>query len=243
MIMHNTGRLICLLTMILSLTIPLRASRQKQQRGGFPMQKGYCWVYRGGATWVEIGSSAVRETTLTWRMEVTEVIERRHVRAAVLDGFPADLNWFSTGQERKVYLLVEIGTGAYYLVAEPRAEDVRARLMDTGDPLQGLVGSGELFLELPLVEGKVFGEVEQITRQDGLYCWVVDGESKKDLSEIEGITDSEPIPEYILSYQTLADHTVINFVPGIGITRYQYHHHGSVAEVDLSLTEIKHSQE
>lgn len=40
---------------------------------------------------------------------------------------------------------------------------------------------------------------------------------------------------YAITVRTLPDHTITEFVEGIGITRSQYVHHGSPCEVDLKL--------
>jgi len=37
----------------------------------------------------------------------------------------------------------------------------------------------------------------------------------------------------------LPDHTIIDFVPGIGITGYSYIHHGTVSEVKVKLVDFR----
>jgi len=44
---------------------------------------------------------------------------------------------------------------------------------------------------------------------------------------------------WLLTYRTNPDHQLITFVPGVGITRYQYEHHGTVARVDAELTSLR----
>ena len=48
---------------------------------------------------------------------------------------------------------------------------------------------------------------------------------------------TEKMSQFLLSFRTRPDHTIIEFVPGIGITRYVYVHHGTVAEADVKLIE------
>jgi len=40
---------------------------------------------------------------------------------------------------------------------------------------------------------------------------------------------------YTLVYRTNPDHTILGFVPGVGIVRYAYSHHGTTAEADAWL--------
>jgi hypothetical protein len=45
--------------------------------------------------------------------------------------------------------------------------------------------------------------------------------------------------QYTIRFMTMPDETIIDFVPGIGITRFSYSHHGSAANAEMKLSEIK----
>jgi hypothetical protein len=44
--------------------------------------------------------------------------------------------------------------------------------------------------------------------------------------------------EYELEFRTNPDSTEFSFVPELGITRYAYHHHGTIADTELQLMEF-----
>ena len=97
----------------------------------------------------------------------------------------------------------------------------------------------QLFLDLPLTGEKVFGETDQITRTDRSYCWFVDGEENSALDGVSGISPTDRFRQYRLVYQTRPDHVIMHFVPGIGITHFEYVHHGTVSECDVRLVEYR----
>jgi hypothetical protein len=57
------------------------------------------------------------------------------------------------------------------------------------------------------------------------------------LQNISGVRAVEH-EEYSLEFRTNPDDTEFSFVPGIGITKYNYHHHGTVADTELRLVEF-----
>ncbi len=44
---------------------------------------------------------------------------------------------------------------------------------------------------------------------------------------------------YRVSHRTLPDHRILEYVSDVGMTSYVHAHHGTVAEVDVRLTEAK----
>jgi hypothetical protein len=203
----------------------------------FPLSKGSYWIYQGNVKWTKAGAGEVVEKTLTWKMEVVEVLSRGQVMAVVLKGFPADLAQYREDTEPGEYLIVRVGPGKFFLLRSRRAQGALKRLRDANDLLHGLVRGEELFLDAPLLPGKIFGEPEQITRQDGSYYWKVEERRQVELKGIKGVVPTERRTQVLLSFQTRPDHEQIEFVPGLGITRYTYVHHGTVSEADVRLIE------
>lgn len=202
----------------------------------FPLIPGSYWIYEGTAKWMPANSNEVYQTTVTWKMEVVDRFERGPLKITILKGHPADLSWYHEGKERGDYLIIEVSPGKFYLVEGERARLVLQRLTNEGDFLVNLVEDSELFLDLPLIPGKVFGPAEQLTRLDGGYRWNVEAAEPVQL-EVNGISSRESHVEYHLTFRTAPDSLSLNFVPGIGITGYQYEHHGAIAETDLKLIE------
>ena len=203
----------------------------------FPLTKGTYWVYQGTTKWQEESSEKVSEKVLTWKMEVTETIERGHVTAAVLKGHPLDLAWYKEGKTPGDYLIIRVGPDEYYLLTEQRVQEALTKLRDQDDILADLVKDVEQFLDLPLTPGKIFGETMQITRQDGSYYWIVENEKPVKMDKVKGLSPSAALTEYELAFLTTSDNTKVNYVPGVGIVRYTYGHNGSVSETDLKLIE------
>jgi hypothetical protein len=204
----------------------------------FPLSTGSYWVYEGLVQWTRPGSNEATERAVTWKMEVVETFQREFLSAAAIKGFPADVAWYEDGKDRGDYLMVRIqDTGKLYLMGPDRTEEILQRLRNHTDPLINLVHESELIFDLPLYRGKRFGPSAQLTRSDTFYCWFVEGEERVNLTDVKGLTPGMTT-QYRLALRSLPDHTFIDFVPGVGITRYIYYgHHGTLSEADLKLVE------
>ncbi len=224
--------------MLLGTFVPLTALAAAPVVQPFPLAKGAYWVYSGPTKWTPEGSDQVQEKALTWRMEITDVIQRDGVVGALVKGHPMDLSFYEEDRVPGDYLIVGVADQKYYLLSGDRVQEALKQLKDPEDPLTDLVRDTELFLELPMVQGTIFGETFQITRTDHLYYWIVTDEQKADLSKVEGIPASSQMTEYELTFTTLSDNQTVGFVPGVGITRYAYRHNGTVSEFDLRLIEF-----
>lgn len=208
----------------------------------FPLKKGSYWVYEGVAKWTKNNTNQVNEKTLTWKMEVLDTIQRGHITVAILKGHTADLAWYQEGKEPGDYLIVQVNTDKFYLVSGERTQQVLQRVRDEGDFLANLLEEWELFLEWPLMPGKVFGPSSQISRQDGGYRWNVEDRQQVGLN-VQGTSLWDKKTQYRLSFRTAADYSIVNFMPGVGITRYRYLHHGTVAASDFKLIEYHQPNE
>lgn len=175
----------------------------------------------------------MKQKTLTWKMEVVETIARGAIIAYAMKGHPSDLAWYEEDKERSDYTIIQFGSNRFYQASTKALE----RIKDETDSLGDLINEGQVFLDFPLFLGKRFCAAEQITRPDGRYCWVVGQEKQVALEGIKGILSAGVIPEYTLQFITLPDHVIIQFAPGVGITKYTYVHHGTVSEVDVQLIE------
>jgi len=209
---------------------------QESQRIGqviFPLVPGACWTYKGLVRWTE--GEEVKEKSITWKMEVIESITRGEVTGYHMVGNPRELVWYTDGQEPREYAILQVGSNKFYYA------DVEAyrRLQDDEDDLAGLIREQDLFLELPLKEGKRFCETEQILREDGLYCWIIGKGEPVQTKNVAGLTMAASPLEYPVLRSTLPDHMQLGFTPGVGITNFYYIHHGTKTEVDLSLIEFE----
>ncbi len=235
-IKYKLGKLFVILTLSLSAILLIISSATEELVPSFPLAQGSYWVYQGTTKWTN--DKSVREENVTWKMEVIEAIKRGHITGFVLKGSPYDLAWYNQGKKPGDYLMIHVYPDQFYLVNnDEKVANLVKRLKDKDDPLVGLVENNELFLDFPLIRGKVFGDAGQITRQDQWYCWLVESEKATKLKNIKGVKKMQDVTEYELAYRTSPEHTIIDIVPGVGITRFVYIHHGSVAETDVKLIE------
>ena len=122
-------------------------------------------------------------------------------------------------------------------VTGSRVDSIRNKLLDTTGVQSGLVTDADLFVTALYDTGQVFGEASQLTRNDGNYFWKVTGKKAWEASSIKGLTKTGPFDRFTLDFKTVADETTIDIVPGVGIVRYRYCHHGTPAELDMKLVE------
>ena len=232
--------LVLVALLLVGVSIPT-ASAAAPTSAAFPLAKGTYWVYEGPVTWTPDGTDNVQEKTLTWKMEITDVIQRDAIQAAVVNGHPMDLAFYEEGRHPDDYLLVSVRAQKYYLVAGDAMAGALKRLKDSEDPLTDLVKEGDLILDLPLTPGKAFGETSQITRPDNMYVWVVDGEDRALLNKVKG-APTTPLTESELRFTTLSDNTTVKFVSGVGIVGYEWNHNGTVSTAKLTLIEFHASR-
>jgi hypothetical protein len=206
-------------------------------RQGFPLIPGTQWVYRGFVRTFDEDELMGKVTNVTWTMSVVRAVERDGLFAALVRGFPADLNWSDGQAEPQLSLLIRTDDGKFYLNSEWNTQPVLDRLDDPKYSLQGLLAADDWILELPLAAGKKFCDEREMRRDDGEYCWVTGAPHPVALSNVTGIAPGSRTA-YDVAYTTHPDETVFEFVDGVGITRYQYRHHGSVAETVLRLVEF-----
>ena len=202
----------------------------------FPLRKGSYWVYKGEVVWASNEDGGVSRRSVTWKMEVIDVVSRGDVEVAILKGHPQDLTWYQEGDIPGNYLIVQRAK-KYYLVTEDRIDNILSRVKNEHDALDDLVFEDELFLDVPLEISKVFGPEEQLRRSDLAYVWYVSNKAKVDLEYLDFLNIPTETMQYRLIFNTIPDDTSVDFVPGVGIVRYKYFHHGAIAEADFKLVE------
>ena len=198
----------------------------------FPLQEGAYWVYEGIVKWTKPNSSDVVEEEIIWNMKVEKVFQRNNVFGYEILGAPWDLAWYEEGKQPSQYGIIQSG-GKFYRTSV----DSAWRLWDESDALISLVDEDQIFLEVPLITGMKFCEANSIARSDGMYCWNVIEEKQVELN-VKGFDAEQTMTEFTIMQYTGPDHSIFSFVPGVGITRYQYVHHGTISEVDIRLVEF-----
>ncbi|HXY79191.1 MAG TPA: hypothetical protein VEI08_01000 [Candidatus Bathyarchaeia archaeon] len=232
----SRGAILSLVLLCGILVVSTRAGENARQV--FPLSPGTYWVYHGLVrSWME-DSTPGNVTAVTWKMSVARVLNRDGVSVAIVNGFPSDLDWSEGQANPQRSMLVGTVDSKFYLNS-PWDTSWVADLIDAPKyPLDELARPYEWILQLPLTAGERFGCDEAAAkRQDGKYCWVVGSPSSAELGRVKGVAPGQR-QSYEINYDAVSDDTEIEFVPGVGITSYEYHHHGAIAETELHLVEF-----
>jgi hypothetical protein len=205
---------------------------------GFPLEKGTQWIYEGSAAWTVNVNTVEKSTHVRWSTVVEDSICSSESCLALVRGFPNELAWYEPNQKSHLSILVCKQGKMYHLLSsdDEKAQEIFRHLQ--GDS-SAVFSEHDLILDLPLRAGKIWGQDPR--RDDQLYCWHVESLTERKLAVANKIGNSLR-KVYEISYRTMPDHQVLEFAPGIGIIRYVYVHHGTVASTDVHLVAIKHSK-
>jgi hypothetical protein len=72
------------------------------------------------------------------------------------------------------------------------------------------------------------------------WLYVVENERQIKLQDVRGIDPSETVTQYRLRYETNSSRREMEFVPGIGITKFRFSYHPAgclILETDVRLVE------
>ncbi|HYL68994.1 MAG TPA: hypothetical protein VEX69_07505 [Candidatus Limnocylindria bacterium] len=200
------------------------------------MSEGTYWIYRG-AVYSANNQDGELVTKVTWKTEVRKLIRRGNLTAAVINGFPSDLNWSDGNPKPGDSLLIRSGQDDYYLIGPDPARQSIKTFADNNASLDELLSDDDLFLRLPLKQGAKFCDPESLARDDGMYCSFVSSVDPVLLKDVKGIPPGTR-KAYEIRYVTNPDDITFRLVPGVGIISYDYHHHGTVADTELMLVEF-----
>jgi hypothetical protein len=224
---------------VMSVPQPMRAA--DPQPAGWPLARGAYWVYAGSVTWFNTDTQEEVEESVTWRVEVTDVVQRDHVTGYVLKGSLDDLAAYESGATPADHVIIQVGVDKFY--ASNGDAITRLKAGDSADDaLVGLIMPELQLLDLPLYKDKVFGDPQQITRPDRMYAWWVTDVGPADLTGIRGTPDGLAPERCTVSMVTIGGSTVQEFVPGLGIVQYTYQHNGTPAAAAMRLVEYHSGQ-
>jgi len=85
------------------------------------------------------------------------------------------------------------------------------------------------------VPARVGASWDNCDHPDGWYCWRVESAERKLLqfgSDLE-------VTEYSVVYRSCPADLTRAFVPGVGVTKVEYHHHGTIEEQDRRLIDFQ----
>lgn len=184
-----------------------------------PLDVGTAWTYRARVRWTVENSAETREATITWHSAVLRSGRSQRGTVAVVSGFPDELAWYSPGQRPGYTVVTETPSGFFIKKVDSVSE---ANAIFDKDGVSDL---GEQLLTIPVHLDDCIGDDPD--RRCCMYCWHVE----------DNISYQHQLGWRIV-YRSNPDHSVIELVPGVGVTRYTYEHHGTVASADVTLLAI-----
>lgn len=205
--------------------------------GFFPYAKGRYWLYDGTVRFVR-NQAAVEKKITGWKSEVLDTVEAKDFRAALLKGRPGDLAWYQEGRRRGVSIVILTSKGVFLDLGEDaEASEKFARIKSTGKLPPGFVEDDNVFFKTSMKVGDRFGDPEQ-TKLGPRYCWVVQNiMTEKPDPPVKGVAAEKEFVTYILDYPTSPDRTIVKFAVGLGVTSFQYTHHGTPGDCEMHLVE------
>lgn len=212
-----------LLFPIVCLVICAASSVLAQTADPLPLHAGSYWIYRGKVKWGE--GNLPREAVIDWKVEVVRVVRVGRFVVAVMKGDFEDLTSYKPGKARSGYLIVKDG-GKYYRI-DPCGLDLNQLLSDAAE-LESNLAFDILFLDMPLTDGKCFGQDPSLPRKDSMFCWAV---QKAPAVRFQG----KQYPGFTLTFRTIPDTTRFSFAAGLGFTHYEYEHPETANEVSVNL--------
>ncbi|HKS23866.1 MAG TPA: hypothetical protein VJZ76_13775 [Thermoanaerobaculia bacterium] len=175
----------------------------------FPLAEGARWIYSGTTRGDYHRADVVRRVETTMRVLSHRKVGRFEV--VVVEGAPSTVGCDPVPEARRLFTTI-IRDGALYYEVVPDE-------LATEAAVKKAIEDATPFLELPLHGRKTIG-CEQADHPP-MYCWTVEALPKRGA--------------YRLVYRSNPTLETMEFVEGVGITRWQSVHHGSPCEIDLRL--------
>jgi len=205
----------------------------------FPLKVGNSWTYVGTARNAVQGREA-EECKVRVQMRVIDAIAGPKAILFLMQGHPSDAAWaLKQGDSARTELSLEPSHYGYlvvankvFRVAQPALDGAIAAIRDGEVMPDTALSNCEMEFEFPLFRGQAYGQLSQLARRDMMYAWHVLDSTLYHCPEGERVREC---PHYTLVYNTLPDHSQVDFVPYLGITSYSYSHHGTPAQVDVWL--------
>lgn len=177
-----------------------------------PMLPGTTWTYRTQVSWTLENSATVRDTTFAWTVKVLASLHRDSSIVATVENWPTALAWWAPGQAPDTSLIVCHNNRVYH------------GLELTDD---------DLLFVFPLHEGALYAQ-DPPDRTDNMYGWYVEQAVRMPEALVRlGANRQDSL--YTVVYRTNPDHQIFDFAPGLGVSRYVYGHHGTVATAIATL--------
>lgn len=205
----------------------------------FPLKEGDEWTYEGVAeNATEEGRVAKAKVVI--KMRVVKSVKGKCATLYEMAGHPSDCAWaLSDDDSKKTSVDIKPSKYGYLVVGnkifhvdEDKLSAIAKALITNGLLEEGVLSEDDIAFEFPLFKGQIYGAISQLVRDDRSYVWYVNNSTLYHEQEGDKIKE---MPEYQLIYNTRPDYMEINFIPYLGIVSCSYSHHGTKAQINVSL--------
>ena len=179
----------------------------------FPLAYRTEWHYRGTVRGNWDRMTAPRNVSTTMVVDSRARVGRFEI--AVVRGTPWEVSCFTKDSGRPPYTNVIVRDGSSYYHIQMDDPDPIMDVFHSERNVEEELQGNQPFIVMPMKGRKSIG----CEAHSSMYCWTID--------ELKG--------EFEITYRTNPDYEIINFRPGIGITRFRYNHNGSPCKIDLRL--------
>ena len=196
-----------------------------------PLDKGTISIYSGTARWwgptKPEGYGTKTSRIRNWQMNVVKTASRGDVTASVVQGFPDDLAWYgfdAIPPPANLSLIVQSSAGLFKKTIS--SDEAEQRVEDALNHKLKFDMDEDQMLRFPVQVGDCLS-IEPNALKYKSWCWHVRSAVKTKFGS-----------GWELEYRSNPDQQLVDIVPGVGITRYMYHHNGTVADTDVHLVRL-----
>ena len=227
-------------SLLFLLSFPALGSGQQQSlEKVLRLKAGNFWMYHGTVEWTTAETpehkSTVQKKQITWKSEIVEESVHGPLKAYLVHGSLADLQWYDPDKQPGDYLWI-VYQGRFYALGMDSGW--LRRFHDPKDGLMDLINAEDPVIELPFRVGKctdALHPAEERVRNDLLYCWHAESLPKR-FVQIKNVP-SQTVKPWRLVYRTNPEDEALTVASTIGFTGYRYSHHGTVSEAHMELVE------
>lgn len=201
------------------------------------LKPGNYWVYSGTVEWTYINTTPPRfgKKHIRWKTEILEESIRGDLKAFLVRGSLFDLAWYEPDTEPSQHFWILYRDRFFSIASDAQ---MLARFHDTKDSLVDLVLDQDPLLQVPLRLGRCTLAIkppEPRQRPDLRYCWYLESRRRQTF-KATGIPHNLNTV-WSARYQTLPEHEILGFSPGVGFVSFDFSHHGTLAEAHVKLIE------
>lgn len=185
-----------------------------------PSTVGTTWHYKALVQWTGETAKGVQTASLDWQMSIVAARRRGSTTVLVVKGFPADLCWYEPSIKPRLSVLTLRADGLW-IDTDPGSQDMGS-LMDAA--LAAENPGGHYLSGRPKVGDS--------------FRWPADMDQSPYRRRLEARVDFRGHKGWQVVLSTGPDDETLAFVPGTGVTTFEYNHHGTPASVRAELQSV-----